>query len=211
MFCNKCGKEIPNDSRVCKFCGNPVSQTTNITGNATVNRNNVKVKKQFYQKAWFWILIVFAFIVFVGIIGSSSDNTNIVSSNPTNQEQEKTNNTNTTTQEEEKEDNVMKVDYEELHQEYMDNPIAADAKYKGKILELTGEVYTIDREIAGNPYITFNIGGEYSFQDVRITFKKSEEEKVTKLKKGQEVTIRGECRGTLLSTTVSLDDCEIVE
>lgn len=101
MFCNKCGKEIPNDSRVCKFCGNPVSQTTNMTGNATVNRNNVKVKKQFYQKAWFWILIVFAFIVFVGIIGSSSDNTNIVSSNPTNQEQEKTNNTNTTTQEEE--------------------------------------------------------------------------------------------------------------
>lgn len=212
MFCNRCGKEIPNDSRVCKFCGNPVSQTINVTRNATTNRrNNVKVKKQFYQKAWFWILIVFAFIVFVGIIGSSSDNTNIVSSNPTNQEQEKTSNTNTTTQEEEKENNIIKVDYEKLHKDYMDNPIAADEKYKGKILELTGKVYNIDREIAGNPYITFNIGGEYSFQDVRITFKKSEEEKVTKLKKGQKVTIRGECRGTLLSTTVSLNDCEIVK
>ena len=112
---------------------------------------------------------------------------------------------------EDDEDNVMKVDYEKLHQEYMDNPIAADAKYKGKILELTGKVDNIDREIAGNPYITFNIGGEYSFDNVRITFKKSEEEKVTKLKKGQEITIRGECRGTLLSTTISLNDCEIVE
>ncbi len=114
-------------------------------------------------------------------------------------------------EEQEEKDSVIKVDYEKLHQEYMDNPIAADAKYKGKILELTGKVDNIDREIAGNPYITFNIGGEYSLKDVRITFKKSEEEKVTKLKKGEEITIRGECRGTLLSTTVSLNDCEIVK
>lgn len=212
MFCNKCGKEIPNDSRVCKFCGSPVIQTINSARNATVNRNNVKVKKRFYQTAWFWILIVFVFIVFVGAIGSSSDkNTSTVSSNATNQEQGVTNKSNTTAQKEEQADNVMKVDYEKLHKDYMDNPIAADEKYKGKILELTGEVYNIDREIAGNPYITFNVGGEYSFKDVRITFKKSEEKKVTELKKGQTITIRGECRGTLLSTTVSLNDCEIVK
>lgn len=211
MFCNRCGKEIPNDSRVCKFCGNSVSQNISMTGNATVNRNNKRSKKTFYQTVWFWILIVFAFIIFVGIIGSSSDNTNTVSSSSINQEKETTTTNSSTINEEEKESNVMKVDYEELHKDYMDNPIAADEKYKGKILELTGEVYNIDREIAGNPYITFNIGGEYSFQDVRITFKKSEEEKVTKLKKGQEVTIKGKCMGTLLSTTVSLNDCEIVK
>ena len=74
-----------------------------------------------------------------------------------------------------------------------------------------GSVYEIDREIMGNPYITFNIGGKYSFKDVRLTFKKSEESKVAKLTKGQTVTIRGICQGTLLSTTVLLTDCEIVE
>lgn len=52
---------------------------------------------------------------------------------------------------------AMKVDYKVLHKEYMDNPIAADEKYKGKILELTGPIDTIDREIAGNPYVTFEI------------------------------------------------------
>ena len=105
----------------------------------------------------------------------------------------------------------MEVDYTILHQEYMDNPIAADAKYKGKILKLTGVVEDIDREIAGNTYVTFNIGGQYSFKNVRITFKKSEETKVAQFKKGQTITIKGKCNGTLLSTTVSLIDCEVIE
>jgi len=80
MFCNRCGKEISNDSRVCKFCGNPVNHATNMSNNTTVNRNNVKVKKQFYQTAWFWILIVFAVILVAGIAGGSRDTTRTSSS-----------------------------------------------------------------------------------------------------------------------------------
>ena len=102
---------------------------------------------------------------------------------------------------------VMKMDYKVLHKDYMDNPIAADEKYKGKVLELTGQVDIIDREIAGNPYVTFEVD---LLENVRITFKKSEESKVTKLVKGQTITIRGKCKGTLLSTTVALDNCELV-
>ena len=43
MFCNKCGREIANDSRVCKFCGSTVAQTTinyNINSNTTAKRKN---------------------------------------------------------------------------------------------------------------------------------------------------------------------------
>lgn len=108
---------------------------------------------------------------------------------------------------EEKKD-YIEVDYKVLHKEYMDNPIAADAKYRGKKLRLTGEVYNIDREIMGNTYITFYID---FLEDVRITFKMSEESKVAQLRKGQTVTIQGICKGTLLSTSVALNDCEIIE
>lgn len=69
MFCNKCGKEIPNDSRICKYCGAPVNQTTNTTA----NQASIKVKKPIYQKAWFWILIVFTIFIVIGLIGR--DNT----------------------------------------------------------------------------------------------------------------------------------------
>ena len=157
-----------------------------------------KVKKPIYKKWWFWVLIVIILVIGIGSSGDSKNNT-IQTATSTEQKSQI------------KQEEVMEVDYTSLHQDYMDNPISADAKYKGKILKLTGEVYNIDREIAGNTYITFNIGGQYSFKDVRITFKKSEESKVAQLKKGQTVTIKGECIGTLLSTTVALKDCEIID
>ena len=90
----------------------------------------------------------------------------------------------------------------------MDNPINADSKYRDKILKLTGTVGTIDREINQETYITFDID---FLKDIRITFKKDQESKVAQLKKGQTVTVKGKCTGTLLSTTVALDNCEIIE
>lgn len=159
-----------------------------------MEENVQKQKKPVYKKWWFWIII----IVIIGVIAGSQGGDSSMKQTSTSTDQQK-------------QEKITEVDYTILHQEYMDNPIAADAKYKGKILQLTGKVENIDREIAGNTYITFNIGGQYSLENVRITFKKSEETKVAQLKKGQTVTIKGKCTGTLLSTTVALNDCEIVE
>lgn len=154
-------------------------------------------KKPIYKKWWFWLIII---IVIVGIGGSagknnSNDNTTQTSSSTATQQNTKT-------------EELLEVDYKVLYNDYQENPISADTKYKGKILKLTGIVDTIDREIAGNTYITFKI--DY-LKDIRITFKKSEESKVAELKKGQSVTIKGECTGTLLSTTVALNNCEIID
>ncbi len=199
MYCNKCGKEISNDSRVCKFCGNIVGQQQTINCNVNTT-NTVKTKKKIYQQWWFWLIII---ILVMGVIGMATGESseNVATGSNTNK-QKQDNKT------ESKIEDIMEVSYKTLHKDYMDNPIAADAKYKGKKLQLIGEVYNIDREIAGNTYITFYID---FLQDVRITFKKSEESKVAKLKKGQKITIKGECTGTLLSTTVALKDCEIVK
>ena len=151
-------------------------------------------KKPIYKKWWFWLIII---IVIAGI-GGSSQNSNTNSTTPTSSQTE--------TAEE-----LLEVDYNVLYQDYQDNAIGADAKYKGKMLKLTGAVDDINREIAGNPYITFRIGDQYSFKDVRLTFKKTEEEKVSSLKKGQSITVKGKCSGQLATGTVSLNDCEITE
>ncbi len=153
-------------------------------------------KKPFYKRWWFWVIVI---LVVVAIGGS----TNTQKTNSTSGQAE--------TKQSTKAEEVLEVDYNVLHQDYQENAIAADAKYKGKILQLTGPVDDINREIAGNPYITFKIGDQYSFKNVRITFKKAEEEKVSTLKKGQSITIKGKCTGLLLSTTVSLNDCEMVK
>ncbi len=140
------------------------------------------------------ILGILVVIIGIGMFGSGlsgNNNTKPTSSNAQQQEE------------------VMVVDYKTLHADYMANPISADEKYRGKTLQLTGQVGTIDREIDQRTYVTFDID-EY-FNNVRITFKKDQESKVAQLSKGQTITIKGKCTGTLLSTVVALDDCEIIE
>lgn len=178
----------------CKECGNEVS-SKGVCPKCGKDQRNFFVK----HKVITFILI----IIVLSIIAVANGENEVNNGNNTIPTQgsviEQPNN-----------EEIIEVDYNTLHKEYMDNPIAADAKYKGKILSLTGNVDSIDREIAGNTYITFQVGASYDFQNIRITFKKSEEEKVAQLKKGQTVTIKGKCNGTLLSTTVSLIDSEII-
>jgi hypothetical protein len=100
---------------------------------------------------------------------------------------------------------ILLEDYQELHKQYMDNPIAADKLYKGKIMLFEGKIDDIDREIAGNPYVTFSV--DDFFQNIRVTFHKSEEDKITELSKGQTIVVLGECRGTLISSSVHFGDC----
>lgn len=159
-----------------------------------------------------FIIIIICFVI-IGVNSSKSTTTN-TTSNQVNSTKE----TNTQQQEkpkevikekvvETKEENkAIEVNYKTLHQDYMDNPINADTKYRYKLLRLTGNVKTIDREILGNTYVTFELG---FLEDVRITFKKDQESKVAALKKGQKITIEGICNGTLLSKTVGLSDCEL--
>ena len=173
--------------KTCKECGTEISSKAKVCPKCGLDQRNFLKKHK-------GLAITLA-IVCIIIVGVSSDE-----SNNTVQTESKVS--------EQKVENVMEVDHLQLHQEYMDNPISADAKYKGKILKLTGTVGTIDREIAGNTYITFEID---FLKGIRVTFKKSEESKVAQLKKGQQVTVQGECTGTLLSTTVALNNCEIVE
>ena len=100
----------------------------------------------------------------------------------------------------------IKIDYKELYKEYSDNPINADGKYKGKVITVTGKIARIDREIAQNPYVTFEIE---PLEEIRMDFPADAESAVSKLKKGQTVTISGTCGGTLMSTDIMMDDCFI--
>lgn len=178
--------------KICKDCGAEVSSNAKACPKCGKDQRNFLKRHK-----------VLSFILAIAVIGTlgaaigGSDNSGTQ--------------TTSTSSVQSKAEEVMEVDYNVLFQDYQDNPINADAKYKGKILKVSGSVYDIDREIAGQPYVTFHIGDKYSFTDIRLTFKKSEESKVTTLTKGKNITVKGRCDGTLLSTSVSLVDCEIIE
>ncbi len=178
--CKTCGKEIASSAKICPSCG-------------------AKNKKPFYTRWWFWLLIV---IIALGAIGRGNEGSSTGETSVAQQPTVKK------TDSEIALEKSQAIDYRVLYNDYQNNPINADSKYKDKYWKISGNVSQIDREIMGNPYVTFEID---FMKDIRITFAKSEEEKIASLSKGQKITVVGNCKGTLLSTTVAFDDCYLIE
>ena len=88
-----------------------------------------------------------------------------------------------------------------LYKEYNENEIAADEKYKGKIIEVTGVIRDIGNDIMDNAYITL-VGNEY-FGDIQCYF--NEKSVVAKLSKGERITVIGSCSGLMIN--VQINNC----
>lgn len=90
---------------------------------------------------------------------------------------------------------------------YLENEVRADETFKGKWCVLTGKVDTIGKDILNNSYITFQHEGQ--LRHVQCFFKsKSEKEKLSKLDKGDPITIAGKVSG--LMGNVGVEDCQIL-
>lgn len=202
ITCSECGKEISDSAISCPNCGKP---STNIT--------EVKRHTGFWLEtgifffpiifSWFTLrkghstkvrVIAFLWLVFyLAYWGGFPHKPSFKNKLSTETVQEISSVS----------DGAIDVEGNSFYYEYMANPIKADEHYKGKLIKITGRVNRIDREIMGQPYVTFEID---NFKDIRLTFKKSEEAKVANLSKGESITVVGECQGKLISS-VALRDC----
>lgn len=92
------------------------------------------------------------------------------------------------------------VDASTLTSEYNSNEIAADQKYKGKLVEVTGRVDSISKDITGAPYVSLR--EEYSFEGVQCMFERENEGILVNLAKGDFVTLRGQVAGFSIGQVV---------
>lgn len=90
---------------------------------------------------------------------------------------------------------------DQLYGDYSANEVAADAKYKGKIVSVHGVVQQIGKDILDDAYIV--IGGRGLLDGVQCTFTKDNQFSVAYLNKGQTVTVKGEARGKMGNVTVN--------
>ena len=91
-----------------------------------------------------------------------------------------------------------------LTSDYDNNEVAADQKYKNKILIVTGFVSDISK--TGDHVLVKLIGSSIIY----CHLKKGSENAAANLAKGQEVKISGECYGITLVGGVNLSDCTIL-
>jgi hypothetical protein len=97
------------------------------------------------------------------------------------------------------------VSANKLYSDYESNGVSADAKYKGKVIKVTGVVNRIDRDFMDNIYVTLK--GDKYLGDVQCFFSEDYVEKASQLYKGKRITVKGICDGKLMN--VMLNDCLI--
>jgi hypothetical protein len=104
---------------------------------------------------------------------------------------------------------VIKVNARRIVDDYKANEVSADAKYKGKLIEVSGVVDTIGKDLLDTPFISLQ-SYEYAIIDhVQCMFDKAAEAELAQVSKNQSITLRGEVSGKLGNIVVR--GCRIVK
>lgn len=220
--CKLCGAEMPKAAKVCGQCGarqhlimtaklNPcrVCKTQISTevkkcphcGAVPTNRIVAYVAIGLVI-AMFWGMIVAIINTDTTETGDTLDTNTTVNTTATD----------TTAMVEE----LVYANIVDMLNEYEENEVAADLKYKGKTVVISGIISDIGKTESlfgeGTPYILFsNSGADSYFSTIQCGFsKKTEIEKLANCSKGQSVTVKGTCTGLSLFN-VMMSNCFIVE
>ena len=103
----------------------------------------------------------------------------------------------------------IKADYlitsSRLQEEFESDEASASAKYISKILEVTGEIISVEETGSGSWNISLQTGSDFS--KVICTFPAIENPTV--FETGKTITLRGECSGFLMD--VLLNNCRVIQ
>lgn len=87
-----------------------------------------------------------------------------------------------------------------LYQEYDENEVVADEKYKDKKIAVTGTIQDIGKDVMDDAYITLNTD---NYGIVQCSFNNSK--MVRTLSKGDRITVVGNCSGKTLGNVILFD------
>ena len=154
------------------------------------------------------IIGVVVFIVVIGIIGAASggnSNTSTTNNN-TNTEASKTNSNEPT-----QAPTATVVVATDFIAEFDKNQLAAEEKYKGKLIEFTAKVKNISEDIMGSPFLSLEpeTAEKYYYGTTIQCFFK-EKSALTSLENGQVVTLRGTADTQSLGI-IGVKNCQVVQ
>jgi hypothetical protein len=109
-----------------------------------------------------------------------------------------------------KSDPPVAVKADDLIKTYKANEIAADEKYRGKLLEVSGRLTDI-AETLGSLQADLGVSSskDTEFVTVKCVFAEAERPKLSKLQKGTNVTFLGTGDGMTAGLYVGLTDCTV--
>lgn len=102
------------------------------------------------------------------------------------------------------------ISAQNLIAEYRENEIAADHKYKGKLLYVTGVIEDFEVGVFDQKYVSISDGEIFSFRSIHCNIDDENVSQIAEFRKGQEVEFRG-LNGGMTLLAISLENCTVVE
>ncbi len=164
---------------------------------------NAQTKKPWYKKWWVITIAVLAVLYAIGSSGDESTKTADDQPEPKTAVEEAKK-----PAEPEKTTPDILVTSANLSKEYSENEVAADQKYKGKLVEISGKITSVDNDTFDDGMIVRLSDGKYDVNNAWCYMKESERDKVLAFKKGQQVTLIGKGDSATLGSPV-LKDCTL--
>jgi hypothetical protein len=100
----------------------------------------------------------------------------------------------------------LKVSAPELAREYGANSVAADLKFKGKLIEVDGEIEDISRDVTNTIFVVLSSQDPESVTDIQLFFSDAHEKEAASLNKGEYFAAVCQCEGKFVN--VLLKNCE---
>lgn len=163
-------------------------------------------KKKWYKK-W-WVITIVVIVVLYSIGNDATDETTKkMADNQSPVQETKQSEADKVVKPENTTPEVI-VTSANISKEYSENEVSADVKYKGKLIEISGKVASVDNGTFDNEMIVRISDGKYDINNTWCYMKESEREKVLAFKKGQQVVLIGKGDSATLGSPV-LKDCRL--
>jgi RNA polymerase subunit RPABC4/transcription elongation factor Spt4 len=195
-FCTKCGAARARGPQIkpprlgmkaCRECGHQVSATAKACPNCGARNPALgrRVYAVFSLASLGLAIVVFASVWHACEFGGPSvSESDVASAAP-----------------------AVSVTADQLARDYEANEVAADERYKQKIVEVSGEVYSIGKDITDTIYVTLQTGNEYAFVKPQLYFSDEYKGETAALHKGDPLTAKCRCDGKFMN--VLMKDCVI--
>jgi len=95
-----------------------------------------------------------------------------------------------------------------LYDEFEENQVAAEQKYKGKTIIVSGTIDSIGTDILNTPYVSLRSSNEF-ITAVQCMFDRSDSDTLVSLKKDQKIKLSGTSPSKLLQ--VIMRNCQVVQ
>ena len=190
--CPECGTEISDKAPACIKCGAPIAAAQH---DRHVEFHPPKVHAPGWMKLFFGVALLGVLAVFYMNAASNKSNSEpVVETSAVEQPAAVAAPDPTPTPAPLP---PIQISAEQLYADYAANEVAADAKYKGKILAVSGAIESVNKDFTGAPNIVMDAGG--GFDKVQALFPTSAMSNLAQLRKGQRVTVTCESRGKLIT------------